>query len=118
MYQAIHARKKEFIVDLGNSEIITITTWKEILRVDIQGSTSKNFGTSHGLMGSFTDSIALRAVCCNRNRSNASTVKEELKSVVVEFWSVVMNTLDQAWVTIEPRALKGCYCFFTCFVWH
>ena len=58
-------------------------------------------------MSSFTDFIALRVVCHNRNRSNVSSVEEELKSMVVKFGTIIMNTSYRAWIATEPRVFEG-----------
>ena len=69
-------------------------------------------------MGSFTDFVDLRVVCCNRNRSIASAVEEEVKSVVVKFGTIIVNTSYQTWIATEPRVFEGINCFLSIFLWY
>jgi len=48
-------KQREFIIDLGNNESILIMTWRDFVRVDVNGKLYENFGGSGGLMGSFPD---------------------------------------------------------------
>ena len=52
-FRHINSKQREFTVELGNSERIVIKTWKDFVRVDIINGSSKNFGDSLGLMGTY-----------------------------------------------------------------
>jgi len=46
-------KQNEFIVDLGNQEMISFKTWNELVRVDVINAKEASFGKSRGLMGNF-----------------------------------------------------------------
>jgi len=47
-------KSTQYTINLGGDEAIVITTWNAMVRVDIDNPTNENFGTSVGMMGSFS----------------------------------------------------------------
>jgi hypothetical protein len=54
LYQKVNSKQHEFVVDLGERKSIVIKTFKKFVRVSIVGATEEGFGTSGGLLGSFS----------------------------------------------------------------
>jgi hypothetical protein len=54
-FRRVKSRASGLTVDLGDAASINIGTWKNLVRVDMHGTTAADFGTSLGLMGSFED---------------------------------------------------------------
>jgi len=52
-FSKLDATQKELRVDLGEGSQLVITTWNAYVKVGVEGSNSKDFGTSVGLMGSY-----------------------------------------------------------------
>jgi hypothetical protein len=56
-YRRLNSKQHEFTIDLGGNEKIIMKTWNELVRLDITGATSRDFGNSSGLMGTFGNGV-------------------------------------------------------------
>lgn len=98
-YRSVNSQQKEYIIDLGQGEKVTFKTWKEMVRIDFEGCTAKNFASSVGLMGTFTHSYKV-------GRDN-STIIENLNQFGQE-WQVLPDE-PKLFQTLEgPQAPSRC----------
>jgi len=52
--EQLSEKSREFRINLGGDEAIVMKTWNALVRVSISNASSKNFGTSLGMMGAFS----------------------------------------------------------------
>merc|ERR1712176_1687747 len=78
-YRSVNSQQKEYKIDLGDGEILSLLVWKHMIRIDLQGCKAKNFASSVGLMGTFANSHMV-------GRDN-STIIEDLNDFGQE-WQV------------------------------
>jgi len=84
-YKRTNSKQHQFTIGLGNDEEIVMKTWRELVRVDINGATSADFGKSSGLMGTLEHGTLLA-------RDNESTFED-------------INDFGQEWQVLatEPK---------------
>lgn len=98
-YRRVNSQKLEYVIYLGKEEKISIMTWNDFVRVDIVDPTIENFGSSIGLMGTFSKSLKV-------GRDN-STVFEDLNEFGQE-WQVLPSE-PKLFHNIEgPQAPEHC----------
>merc|ERR1712003_292992 len=98
-YRSVNSQQKEYKIDLGDGEILSLFVWKYMIRIDLQGCKAKNFASSVGLMGTFTNSHKV-------GRDN-STIFENLNEFGQE-WQVLPEE-GNLFQTLEgPQAPSKC----------
>merc|ERR1712150_42847 len=98
-YRRVNSKQHEFTIDLGENEKIIMKTWKELVRIDITGATSADFGNSSGLMGKFEDG------------AHASRDKKSILKDINEFgqeWQVGVFEPKLFHIVDGPQAPERC----------
>lgn len=83
-FEQVNSKQREFTVDLGGGEAISFKTWKDFVRVDTHNASPTNFGSSLGLMGTYSKGQKLA-------RDN-STIIEDANEFGQE-WQVLITEL-------------------------
>jgi len=98
-YHSVNSQQKEYIINLGDGETLSLRTWKHMIRIDLEGCGARNFASSVGLMGTFAHSHKV-------GRDN-STIIENLNEFGQE-WQVLPGE-GNLFQTVEgPQAPSKC----------
>jgi len=58
-FRQVHSHQREYVIHISEGEKIVFGTWRDFVRIDLKGASSKNFHGSLGLMGSFEEGVKL-----------------------------------------------------------
>jgi len=101
-YRSVNSQQSEYTIRIDgedSDETLSLHTWKHMIRVDVNNGSAKNFGSSLGLMGAFSNSQKL-------GRDGAS-VMEDLNAFGQE-WQVLPGEPKLFQVVEGPQAPSKC----------
>jgi len=101
-YRSVNSQQSEYTIRIDgedSDETLSLHTWKHMIRVDVNNGSAKNFGSSLGLMGAFSNSQKL-------GRDGVS-VMEDLNAFGQE-WQVLPGEPKLFQVVEGPQAPSKC----------
>jgi len=84
-FTQMSSKSRKFLIDLDDGVQLEIKTWNAYISVNVKGGNEQDFGNSHGLMGSYPNSIRLA-------RDNKTVIDD-------------VNTFGQEWQVLTTEEM-------------